>query len=682
MNAPERLSVGHTLRAPWCALDDAALLAHFRGPRPVHYFAVADADETHPDRLADILAGRFTFNGESHRMPEPMDWLTNPSADIEWHILLHKGYYLVGLGAQFARTGEQRWLTTWMRLIDSWMSQVPAGFIAADVTGRRVQNWIYSYYHVVSTSPHEGVDPVFHRRMLTSLAAQVDYLCDNLTPKRNHRTLELVAIFLASVVFPEMSRASAWREFALTRLVDNIHTDLLPDGVQIELSTDYHQLVTRNYLNVRRLAALNGIAFPAAADAALNRALDFCLHTHKPDGIVPSFSDGDARGFTDVLRMGAELYDRDDLRYAASAGRQGQEPPRAALFPDAGYALIRDRWGHAGALDRDAHFLCFDFGPLGEGNHGHFDALSIELAAHGRSLVVDPGRYTYSEAGPINWRIHFRGTAAHNTVCVDGRNQTRYEPRPVKGVTRHGAGAIRHKVAGPAPDTTLHAHVLREDWALLHASARSHEYDALHQRRVIAVSGHYWLILDALDAPTPHEYALRFQLSEAADDDSTHRHPERAGQWFSPGLLIAQPAELAGAQSLESAWVSPRYGEKLPAARLRTQVRGTRARFATVLYPFAGTPPDLHVTTLDAGPDTAALTCLQIEDATRGVRDLWCSIDAVDGEAVDVTLPEGRFQGRWLWLRTDTAGHITHVHADPQAHLIWQGQQVIPGTPQ
>jgi hypothetical protein len=58
---------------------------------------------------------------------------------------------------------------------------------------------------------------------------------------------------------------------------------------------------------------------------------------------------------------------------------------------------------------------------------------------------VDPGRYTYSEAGEVNWRVHFRGTAAHNTVCVDGRNQTRYAPKADQGASRHAQGQVRHK---------------------------------------------------------------------------------------------------------------------------------------------------------------------------------------------------------------------------------------------
>ena len=62
---------------------------------------------------------------------------------------------------------------------------------------------------------------------------------------------------------------------------------------------------------------------------------------------------------------------------------------------------------------------------MGDGGHGHYDALSVEAWADARPLVVDPGRYTYAEGDP-NWRHWFRGTAAHNTVTVDGADQTPY----------------------------------------------------------------------------------------------------------------------------------------------------------------------------------------------------------------------------------------------------------------
>jgi uncharacterized heparinase superfamily protein len=134
------------LRAPWCALDDAALLAHFRADRGVRYAPVVDADECAPHRLAGVLEGRFEFNGETHRLPDPLPWRANPSRDVEWHILLHKFYYAAGLAQVWRRDGDPRAVQRLVQLLDGWMREVPPGFIAADVTGRRVQNWIYALH--------------------------------------------------------------------------------------------------------------------------------------------------------------------------------------------------------------------------------------------------------------------------------------------------------------------------------------------------------------------------------------------------------------------------------------------------------------------------------------------------------------------------------------------------------
>jgi len=685
MNAPGSalcvmpLEPAPVFRAPWDALDDRSLLLHFSAPREAVFYPVADAEETRADKIEAILSGQFEFNGERHHLPDPLPWLDNPSEDVEWHILLHKFYYAVGLGMRYAETGDDRYAERWSELIDGWIERVPPGFIAADVTGRRVQNWIYSYYYFVVTARPARIEPGFHRRLLASIAEQVDYLCENLTPARNHRTLELYAIFLASVAFPEMARSADWRAFSLARLEENIRTDLLPDGVQIELSTDYHQLVLKNYLNVRRLAALNGIAVAAEMDAALVRALEFSMHVHKPDGIVPSLSDGDARGFLDLLSIGADLYLRDDFRYVASAGAEGRPPARTlARFPHAGYTIVRDHWGTGGRRYADAQYLVFDCGPLGAGNHGHFDCLNFELAAFGRSLVVDPGRYTYSEAGETNWRVRFRSTEAHNTVCVDGHNQTLYLPRPVKGASRHQPGSVRHKIAGPEPLATLHEVVEHDDLVSLHGTVRSHVYDAVHSRRIVFVDRSYWIVSDWLDAPTRHHYALRFQLGEAAQG-CVERAEEGAPLLRSPGLLVAQPDDPGIDFAVESSWVSYRYGEKLPAPRLCFRAAGCCAGFDTVLLPWEGSTPPLSVcrlepVALDAASGPAAAIVIETEIGGTAFRDLW--FHSRNGESGSWSFDGHRFSGRWLWLREDRHGHVTKTRASEGARLAYRGREV------
>jgi hypothetical protein len=654
------------LRAPWKALDDAALLAHFRSERGIRFEPVIDADEIAPERMAGIMAGRFEFNGEVQALAEPIDWLTNPSRDVEWHILLHKFYYAVGFAQAWQRDGDARAVQRWVQLIDGWMAQTPVGFIAADVTGRRVQNWIYSLHGLLLNSPHQAsIDAAFLRRLLHSIHAQTEFLCTHLTPKRNHRTLELLAIFLAGVVFPEFERAAAWRDLALHETLANVRADLLPDGVHCELSTDYHHLAVRNWLQVRRLAADNGYGVPREFDRALEAALEFSLHVHQPGGSMPSLSDGDVRSFLPLLAQGAALFDRGDMQFVATGGRQGTPPRRrVAHFPLGGYHVLRSDWQSA-----DAQHLVFDCGPLGEGNHGHFDALSFELAANGRALIVDPGRYTYSESVEEgrNWRVHFRSTAAHNTVGVDGLNQTRYVPEPIKEASRHAHGSVRHKISGPAPETTLIEAFGGTQLDLLHGRCASHEYDAVHQRCIVFVDRSYWIVSDWLRAPTEHDHVLNFQLGAAAQGQ-TRLHGEQAFTLLhSPGLVIAQPHRAGQRVQVEGSWVSARYGHKQDAPALRTRSRACDADFDTVLLPHGEGAPHLRVADMPVHGDGGLQThALQIETAAS--IDGWFHARGVRSQG-HWRIGDWQFSGRWLHWRQAHDGRLLRAISHRGASL-------------
>ena len=679
--APRVAAPRAVFRAPWDALDDTALLEHFRRRSGVAYFPVADPDETRPERIEAIMDSRFEFNGESFHLPAPIAWTENPSRDVEWHILLHKFYYAVGLGMAHVASGEQRYADRWAELASGWMAQTPLGFIAADVTGRRVQNWIYAYYHFVTHGRGARIDPGFHRAYVESLEAQVNFLCENLTPARNHRTLELTAIFLAGVVFPEMVQSARWRELGLAELTRNMQTDLLADGVQCELSTDYHHLVLKNYLNVRRLACGNGIPVPPEMDTCLLRALEFSMYAHKPDGIVPSLSDGDARSYLDLLLQGADLFGREDMRYVATSGAQGAPPAlRSTLFPDSGYVILRSSWGEAHARYADAHYMILDCGPLGAGNHGHFDCLSFELAALGRSLIVDPGRYTYSEAGETNWRVRFRGTACHNTVNVDERNQTRYLPKVVKDTSRHALGSVRHKVAGPAPEACIAAFASGPGFDYVHGIARSHEYDAVHERHVLMLGAEYWIVVDWLHGATSHRYDLNFQLAEQAQGKVTADHDAASLRYVSPNLLLVQAAAPGTVAEVRQSWVSYRYGDKHAAPQLRFTRHGASAAFHTLLHPFHSKAPrlSLRAMALDTADTLEPAHALVIEHAQAARCRTDYVLFAPDSAPRTWPLAGVRFEGRFLFLRRDEDGAVERVHCDAGARLHWTSQASPP----
>jgi len=70
----------------------------------------------------------------------------------------------------------------------------------------------------------------------------------------------------------------------------------------------------------------------------------------------------------------------------------------------------------------DRHVL-IDAGPFGPGSagHSHSDTLSLVVRSGPEWLLIDPGTYTY--VGDPASRAWFRGSGAHNTVRVAGRDQ-------------------------------------------------------------------------------------------------------------------------------------------------------------------------------------------------------------------------------------------------------------------
>ena len=538
-------------------------------PRPV-FCVVAEAYRALAVAEA-VCAGRFTHANVTLDLgPEP-DWLTTSlPPDAEWRIEWSKFYYGLDLAHAFQITRDARFPRAWERLVRSWIRQVPVGFDASDVSARRIQNWIYAWDSFANTAHFDDFTDGFEAELLASLAAQIKHLRANLTPERNHRTLELYALFVAALALPELDEGCALLSFAVAELHRNLLTDIRPDGVHREHSTHYHMLVLRSYLGARENARRFGLTFPTGFDARLERACDFAMHCHRPDGAIPALSDSDTASYTDLLALAARLFARPDYLYVATGGARGVPAQQTNVsFPDGGYFIQRSDWGEGQAAMRDARYLIFDCGALGDGGHGHYDLLNVEIAAGGRPLVIDPGRYTYSEHGE-NWRRWFKSTAAHNTVCVNGRDQTPYRCGKPKGETARGR--LLERLSAPGLD-------------VLCGEATSPAYDARHTRRVFFIAGEYWLIFDHLRGESPHRFDLRFHLAPEAWQRTRVEANENNQVVRAPGLALVF-APLARTPRVEQGWVAPQYGIKFPAPVISVvETAATEAYFYTLVMP-------------------------------------------------------------------------------------------------
>jgi uncharacterized heparinase superfamily protein len=450
--------------------------------------------------LADAIAerGRFTLAGESRTLGLDPDW---HSADLpqdeEWRIEWVK----FGWGLDLAHAGHE---DAWRRLTASWIRQCAPDEDAPEVTARRILNWIYAGQRF------GALDELFD-----SLADQVEHVRANLAPARNHRTLELYALLIAGLALPALDTL----DFALAELDANLAADFHPDGVHREASTHYHAIALRSFVGARANLRRYGLAPPHGFDDRLARAQAFLAHCTRPDGTIPALSDADTGD------------------YRALVFEWPRE--RNVSFRHGGYHVQRSGW------DPGARFLIFDCGPLGDGGHGHYDLLSFEAHAGGRPLVLDPGRGTYDE-GPPNLRRWFRSTAAHNTVTVDGLDQTPY---------------TRGRPDGP----TARGRLLERTDTVLAGEARSPAYPAVHRRRITFVGQRRWVIEDELSSDREHRYDLRFHLP--------------------PGGGTSLRIEGADTIATEAGWIAPRYGEYLNAPVVSAVAHGRTARFVTELEP-------------------------------------------------------------------------------------------------
>jgi hypothetical protein len=225
-------------------------------------------------------------------------------------------------------------------------------------------------------------------------------------------------------------------------------------------------------------------------------------------------------------------------------------------FRDAGYSIIH------GPEQSDVDIL-LDHGPLGMApsyGHGHADALAVILRSEGRVLAVDPGTYTYT--GDPEWRAYFRGTRAHNTVCVDGLDQSQQE-----------AAFLWSKPF----QSKLHKSVVKEDGTIVLLASHDgyRRIGVIHWRSVIKIpTGMIW-IWDYLEGDGVHELELNWHI----DGQVVWRDNEYVAELTSGAATIRIQA--GGEQSIKkgavgkiSAWKSSKYGVKQPITTITCKYHG------------------------------------------------------------------------------------------------------------
>jgi len=368
----------------------------------------------------------------------------------------NRHHQMVVLGRAYRASGDPRYAAAAKEQLDSWLRQCPYGvgmnWRSPLELGIRLINWVWTLDLICESGV---VDDDFRTRLLNSVYLhlwEITRKYSRGSSANNHLIGEAAGVFIATSCFSNLTNAARWRERSREILCQEILRQTHPDGGTREQALGYHLFVMQFFLIAGIVARTTGEDFPAEYWSRLEKMFEFTAALSEGGNNLPMFGDCDDGYVLDLggergdvrpwLAVGAVLFERPDFKagsggYSEAArwllGESGrarfdavkspESGPRivSRAFPGTGYYLLQ--CGGPGAGDPVS--VVFDCGDLGMGPlaaHGHADALSFTLRAFGRDVLVDPGTYDYFSFP--RWRQYFRSTRAHNTVVIDGQDQS------------------------------------------------------------------------------------------------------------------------------------------------------------------------------------------------------------------------------------------------------------------
>ncbi|MGO9635604.1 MAG: alginate lyase family protein [Steroidobacteraceae bacterium] len=431
-----------------------------------------------------IMQGRFdVFALEGAELGFPPNWNKDPKTgtqapltfgklldyrderlvgDIKYLWEPNRHLELVTLAQAWHLSGDTRYCHACRILLDSWLDQCPyprgPNWTSSLEHAVRLVNWSFAWHLLGGDQSvvFEGTGGRrFQSRWLRSIYQHCHFIHGHFSrysSANNHLFGELTGLFIGALTWPLWESSNDWRDEAKRELEIEALKQVHADGVDREQATWYHHSVADMMLLAGLVGRANSIDFSGSYWTRLESMLEFIASIMDVNCNVPCFGDSDdgvmvrfspSRDFQvyqSLLATGAVLFSRADFKAKArhfddksrwllgdSAGESFESIraesvtlPVHRAFTQGGYYILGDGFETPGEVR-----IVADAGPLGYlsiAAHGHADALSFTLSVGGNEILIDPGTFAYHTQK--RWREYFRGTSAHNTLRVDGADQS------------------------------------------------------------------------------------------------------------------------------------------------------------------------------------------------------------------------------------------------------------------
>ncbi len=504
-----------------------------------------------PEALAAV--GQIAFVGQTRPFAlEHPDWVQSDAPKL-WRYNLHYFDYLGW--PTLADAGKAA-------LINDWSARVRLG--AEDAwepypISLRVVNWLkYALALPPGTVPAEWVASLAHQGAALEGDLEYHLLANHLL--KNGKALVFAGVCLKGPA------AERWLAKGLEIMVAAAAEQILPDGGHLERSPMYHCIVLEDFLDVVNLLAANpervtSEVLVTLRDAAI-RATGFLRAICTGADDIPLFNDA-AFGITQPVRELLAYADRvlvgaasgaiGNLIAAEAAPTAATPIPVAAEAAPTGARIFFPHTGYYG-YRHGGDSLIIDCGPVGpdyQPGHTHCDTLSYELHVGGVPIVVDSGTFDYE---PGAFRHYLRSTAAHNTVRIDGQEQSEI----------WGAFRVARR-ARPRAVTLGEWDAGRLRFAGEHDGYERLPGRPVHRREVVMETGR-WTVRDSVTGAGRHRVESFLHLHPAV---GCKQLTDREFRLTAPGgVVLRLKFGPEGKLTLASGYYCPRFGERLACGAL------------------------------------------------------------------------------------------------------------------
>ncbi|MGW6359508.1 alginate lyase family protein [Streptomyces sp. NPDC055092] len=559
----------------------------------VEYFGVVRDDLDDPDWWSDPKTGRRAPWGYAFDVPYRNEDAVGDIKQI-WELSRHQ--YLTVLAAAYAVTGNERYAERVAEHLRSWWKANPplrgVHWISGIELGIRLLSWVW-IRRLLDGWP--GVGELFennpvavnqiwhHQRWLAAFPSRG-------SSANNHVIAEAAGQLAGACAFDWFPASARWRAGALKSLDQHLRSNTFGSGLNRELATEYHGLVLELGLAAVAEADAAGVPVPASTRLVLLRMADALAAVVDSRLRPPRQGDADdghglivdgagTDRWASLLATGDAVFGRLDW-WPAVTGSDVRTPLLAALirpygknetasamnrpasrpghFADAGMTILRSP---AQSGPEEIWCRC-DGGPhgfLSIAAHAHADALSVEVRHDGVEVLADPGTYCYH--GQPEWRQYFRSTLGHNTLQLDGTDQS------VSGGpflwTRHARTRVL------TADTSQQG-VAR--WCAEHDGYQG----SVHRRRVeLTAASRELQVVDEVRGSRRAEVRLAFHLGQAIAADLAGNRAVLT--WTRDGedrsAVLDLPGQLSwcahrGETESPLGWYSAGFGRKEPTTTL------------------------------------------------------------------------------------------------------------------